>query len=251
MENLAIDYHIIKPGKPLTGCIQFFWQLRNPTRYPKTVTILPDGYFDIIFYSADHAPFAGLLAGLSSVPAVYTILPNSIAYAISFKLPAAEQVLHTKIADWLNGQTKLPDHYWSIDWHTITDFKTFASVVTEKISSVHLPETDNRKQELFQLIYNNAGMITVHEIADTIHWSSRQINRYFNTWFGITLKKYCTILRYRASFKDIRGGKLFPEDHYTDQAHFIKEIKKFSGVTPKELLRNKNDRFIQFSTLPD
>jgi len=232
-------------------CIQFFWRLSNSSGDAKKVIILPDGYFDIIFYSVDGSPFEGLLVGLSSEPTSYTILPNSITYAISFKLPAAEQVIQTKIANILNGQAKLGHQYWNLAWDQVSDFKTFAKIVTEKITGIRMPEMDHRKQELFQVIYERAGLVTVQEIAGTIHWSSRQINRYFNEWFGITLKKYCTILRYRASFKDIRDGKLFPEDHYTDQAHFIKEIKKFTGVTPKDLSRNKDDRFIQFSTLPD
>ncbi|HWV29535.1 MAG TPA: hypothetical protein VN038_07775, partial [Dyadobacter sp.] len=47
-----------------------------------------------------------------------------------------------------------------------------------------------------------------------------------------------------------REGRLFPDENYADQSHFIREIKKYAGVVPKELERNKNDRFIQFSTLP-
>jgi AraC-like DNA-binding protein len=86
-------------------------------------------------------------------------------------------------------------------------------------------------------------------MSEQVHWSSRQINRYFNQLFGLSLKAYCNILRFRASFQHIKEGKLFPEQNFTDQAHFIKEIKKFSGVLPKELSKNKDDRFIQFSTL--
>ncbi|MGE8425120.1 MAG: AraC family transcriptional regulator, partial [Sphingobacterium siyangense] len=74
-------------------------------------------------------------------------------------------------------------------------------------------------------------------------------NRYFNQQFGLSLKSYCNILRFRSSLDHIAKGKLFPEEHFFDQTHFIKEIKKFSGVVPKELLKNKNDRFILLSSL--
>ena len=40
---------------------------------------------------------------------------------------------------------------------------------------------------------------------------------------------------------------LSPQTDYFDQAHFIKEIKKYTGTTPKELHKNKNDRFLQLS----
>ena len=44
-------------------------------------------------------------------------------------------------------------------------------------------------------------------------------------------------------------GKLFPEQNFCDQAHFTRAVKKLAGVVPKELAKNKNDRFVQFSSL--
>jgi len=48
-----------------------------------------------------------------------------------------------------------------------------------------------------------------------------------------------------ASYSDISEGNLFPQEDYFDQAHFIKEIKKYTGTTPKELYKNENVRFLQ------
>ena len=80
-------------------------------------------------------------------------------------------------------------------------------------------------------------------------WSSRQINRYFNRIFGISLKAYCNIFRFKSSLNDIKNGELFPTLNFADQTHFIKEVKKMSGVTPKELSKNENDRFILLSSM--
>jgi AraC-like DNA-binding protein len=90
----------------------------------------------------------------------------------------------------------------------------------------------------------------VKELADKVFWSSRQINRYFNEQFGISLKAYCNILRFKNSLHHIKDGQLFPDLDFADQAHFIKEVKRFSGVVPKELFKNRNDRFILLSALP-
>lgn len=35
---------------------------------------------------------------------------------------------------------------------------------------------------------------------------------------------------------------------YFDQAHFIKEIKKYTEKTPRELSKNENVRFLQLAT---
>jgi AraC-like DNA-binding protein len=111
------------------------------------------------------------------------------------------------------------------------------------------PDIDSRKQKLFEMIYTSNGALSVKELSEKVYWSSRQINRYFREQFGISLKAYCNILRFKASLQHIKEGKLYPEQDFADQNHFIKEIKKFSGVVPKELFKNQNDRFILLSTL--
>jgi AraC-like DNA-binding protein len=91
--------------------------------------------------------------------------------------------------------------------------------------------------------------MTVKELSGKVYWSSRQINRYFNQRFGVSLKTYCNILRFGASFKHISEGKLFPEQNFTDQNHFIKEIRKYAGVTPKELSKNENGQFVNITAI--
>jgi AraC-like DNA-binding protein len=63
------------------------------------------------------------------------------------------------------------------------------------------------------------------------------------------VKAYCNLLRLGASFRQLSEGRLFPEDHFSDQNHFIKEVKKYAGVTPKELRKNEGDRFIDITAI--
>jgi AraC-like DNA-binding protein len=67
--------------------------------------------------------------------------------------------------------------------------------------------------------------------------------------FGLSLKEYLNIIRSNQTFKDIANKKLAPQNKYFDQSHFIKEIKRYTGVTPTELSRNENDRFLQLLTI--
>ncbi|MET0244429.1 MAG: AraC family transcriptional regulator, partial [Flavitalea sp.] len=96
---------------------------------------------------------------------------------------------------------------------------------------------------------SSAGQKSISELSEHSFWSSRQINRYFNDWFGLSLKAYCNILRFRESFTEISKGNLYPSQNYSDQAHFIKDVKKFAGVTPGELNRTDQGKYIQISTL--
>ena len=251
MTENTIDYNIIKPEKSLRDYIKFFWHLANTGNSDKKVVILPDGYFDIIFFSLNDGTTSALLVGLATEPSEYVIPAKSVSFAISFKLPGAEYILRTSLKDLLNQQKYLPAGFWNIELKQALDFAGFVKAVTHIVRELIPNDIDNWKHKLFETVYNTGGLTTVQQISGEVHWSSRQINRYFNKWFGITLKAYCNILRYRASFKNLKDGKLFPEEHFADQAHFIKEIRKYSGVTPKELAKNENDRFIQLSTLPN
>lgn len=120
---------------------------------------------------------------------------------------------------------------------------------TQKIRQLLPAKADERKLKLFELVYASKGEMSVQELSEKTGWSSRQINRYFTKQLGLSLKAYSTILRFRASLEHIAQGRLFPELNYADQNHFIKEVKKFSGVAPKELSQNKNDRFVLLSVL--
>ncbi len=91
-----------------------------------------------------------------------------------------------------------------------------------------------KKHKLFELIYTSKGEMSVNELSGKVNWSSRQINRYFTKQLGLSLKAYSTILRFRASLEHIAQGRLFPELNYTDQNHFIKEVKKiFRGCSQR------------------
>ncbi|HLA54425.1 MAG TPA: AraC family transcriptional regulator [Flavitalea sp.] len=248
MEN--IEYETLWPTEELGTYVKFFWRLENKGREPRKVVILPDGYFDLAFWRTDNVPFQSMLFGLGTIPAEYTIPQHSVSFCVSFKLPAAEYLLNQKIASLIDQRQLMTKEFWGMGPGDLQNFASFTEHLTSTMLIKRPTETDPRKMQLFELIYNSAGSISVQQIADSIHWSSRQINRYFTRWFGVSLKTYSNILRYRASFLHLRDGKLFPELSYSDQAHFIKEVKKFSGVTPKDLARNENDRFIQLSTLP-
>jgi AraC-like DNA-binding protein len=131
----------------------------------------------------------------------------------------------------------------------MTSLESFCNRATQKVKTISTKNIDSRKKKLFELIYSSNGSMPVKELSEQVFWSSRQINRYFNQQFGISLKAYCRLLRLGSSFKHISEGRLFPEQAFTDQNHFIKEVKKYAGVTPKELSKNKDDRFMDITAI--
>ncbi|MEP6737441.1 MAG: DUF6597 domain-containing transcriptional factor, partial [Chryseolinea sp.] len=61
--GLAFDYK--EPDERLSPFIQYFWTLENQSDTNRKVTILPDGFFDVMFVSAD-ASLKILMVGLAT-----------------------------------------------------------------------------------------------------------------------------------------------------------------------------------------
>jgi len=224
--------------------------LENTADVAHDIVVLPNGRFDIIFLILPNEPYHAARIGLETEPGHSSLPPKAILFAISFKLLAIEYLLDIKTASIVNTAVPLPADFWEITANDLNSFEHFYTKVSAKMISLIKPDIDSRKQKLFDLIYSSKGVLSVKELSEKVFWSSRQINRYFKEYFGISLKAYCSILRFEESLPYITAGKLFPELNFTDQNHFIKEVKRFSGVVPKELFRNKNDRFLLFHPLP-
>ncbi|MXN90131.1 AraC family transcriptional regulator [Flavobacterium sp. Sd200] len=242
-------YKFVKPEATISDFVESIGMFQNPTDSPKEVVVMPDGRVDLFFSVSASQPYHVTLVGLETFPETRNVLPHTHTFVVSFKPLAVEYILKLSIADIINSAKELPHDYWEFTEDQPKDFEAFCQKVTSKIISLLPQNIDNRKRKLFDLIYASNGSATVKQLADEVGWSSRQINRYFNQTLGLSLKAYCTILRFRKSLEHIAHGKLFPEEDFTDQTYFIKEIKKFSGVVPKELSKNKNDRFVLLSVL--
>jgi AraC-like DNA-binding protein len=243
--NNNFHFKLVRPDKPLADFVYSFSSLQNISEIAEGV-IVPNGRIDLIFFRTIDNDFLISLLGLETKPKLMPRQHISTFFAINFNPLAVEYVIHHPVSDILNSGKILMNDFWGFHADDLNDFDMFCEKATLKIQSLLPKEIDERKRTLFERIFASNGEISVKELSEKLFWSERQINQYFNQQFGVSLKAYCNILRFQASLSHIKEGKLFPQLDYYDQSHFIKEIKKFSGVSPKELFKNQNDRFLQF-----
>lgn len=246
-----MKYREIEPSGFLNNFVKCFWFYETENKEVQH-TILPDGYFDLIAVFVNETLTAVKLTGIWTTPKNIQIPKNTKLFAIRFKLIAIEYIFQKEIKSILNTAVNLSFSFWSIDKYKAEEFEQFFFEMCNNldISIKHLKQIDSRKLRLFDFVYEQKTK-TVAEISSKVFWSSRQINRYFQTQFGITLKEFLNIVRCNAAYKQISNGNLNPNSEYFDQAHLIKEVKKYTGVTPKELRKNKNDRFLQLSRMDE
>ncbi len=240
----SLHHQFILPDKSISDYVYGFSMVQN-MQTVKDAVLIPNGKIDLFFSKETDNQFSIALIGLETKPKPLPKNDHATMFSINFNPLAIEYLFQESIADILDSGKFLPDNFWDFSIDDMNDFELFCKKASQKIQSLLPKEIDGRKRKLFEFIFAANGEISVKELSEKVFWSARQINKYFNQQFGLSLKVYCNILRFQASLVHIKEGKLFPKLNYYDQSHFIKEVKKLSGASPKELFKNQNNRFLQ------
>jgi len=242
-----MDYKEVHTTGILNNFINYFWKYEH-IQEDKEYTILPDACFDLVFDYENKELKNIYLTGIWTEPINVNVTKGTTLYAIRFKIIAAEYLFNRELKSLLNNMIQLPIDYWSFGSGKCIGFEDFVADLSERIFQIisQQPNIDLRKLKLFNFIYSGEYH-NVKELSDKTIWSSQQINRYFNKQYGFPLKTFLNIVRCNTSYQDIATGKLYPDKPYTDQAHFIKEIRKYTNNSPGQLHKNENDRFLQLS----
>lgn len=95
-------------------------------------------------------------------------------------------------------------------------------------------------------ISDRHGQTQVQEVARQSGYSERHLNRLFLTQIGMNVKNYARLIRFNYVLKQIQTSPCFfaalsQQAGYFDQAHFDKDFKAISGVTPQQYLETMSD----------
>ncbi|TJY40642.1 helix-turn-helix domain-containing protein [Cohnella pontilimi] len=96
-------------------------------------------------------------------------------------------------------------------------------------------------------IMASCGLVSMESLSNEMGLSDRWLRVKFEERLGISPKTFASIIRfqscYQALLQDKRGflqsGRF--NDHYYDQAHFIKEFKRFMGHSPAKYTSLQNE----------
>lgn len=102
---------------------------------------------------------------------------------------------------------------------------------------------DRVVEESLRLIHTNVTTITIRGLLEQMSISERQFERRFMQVVGVAPQSYIRVKRFNEAIRLLMCGeyaRLTDIAHalnYYDQSHFIRDIKAFSGMTPKDLPR--------------
>ena len=241
-------YQEIKPKTELKDFVHSFWKHQNNTDSSQKITIVPDSYFKIVITVKNNKVIAYFLTGLWTEEKIVSIAPRATTFGCRLKILAPEFILNKEIP--LDKYQQLELQFLNVDRFDLSSFEIIVEQwQNELIKQLSKKTIQGNKLRLSQLLDTMNGEISAAEVSNQIYWTNRQINRYLNKFLGVSLKKYLNIQKCYHSYIQIREGNFYPYKGFFDQAHFIREIKKHTGETPKKLHQDQNDRFIQLKRI--
>jgi AraC-like DNA-binding protein len=125
--------------------------------------------------------------------------------------------------------------------HAITNEERITIISTFLIAQLELAEVRDRITQLsIDALLSSNGQVNVEELAEQLKINRRQLERKFSSAIGLSPKQLSKVIRLQNTLKMMSLQQftsltsLAYENGYYDQAHFIKDFKEFTGLSPKQ-----------------
>ena len=254
-----MNYQVYTPSPELQPFIKCFWSLDDEKQdEPVKQKVLPDGCMEMIFHYGDHyqqyfEDGSSIIQPKSFVFGQITkyieIAPTGISGIISARfLPdGISPFLNKPLTALENKAVPIADLFGE-DGNKLEENVINAKDNNERIKLIEtflLSELTEQRtidaitKSCVDLIFQSQGQIGSAELADKMNINRRNIERKFISAIGISPKQLARVARLQATLKMLEQNKsatlteIAYENGYYDQAHFIKDFREFTGISPK------------------
>ena len=189
-----------------------------------------------------------LIVGIQTTASILRVTGGTIMFGIRLKPETFLQLFGTPVAEIYRKHTGIQNLMgdrlnWFIDLlknapGTRQRIAIVESFLSKKLAQLHYSE--NLLTKALRTIWKEEGNITTSCLSKKVYIGERQLQRLFKTTVGISPKLYSRIIRFRMAYEKAQSGRSAWTDvayhhGYTDQAHFVKDFKTFTGFTPTAL----------------
>ncbi len=219
------------------------WSIKSKKKVDKTIYnyILPDACIDIVIDFVNQSIcFAGFSKDTISFALNQKIDYMGVrlkpgSFYILFGIPANEVMDHSIPFSHIEKNSELEEIFYIEERRKrIHQFKLY---LLTKIKEWKEPTFIKMVDEL----YENPKGISVSSLAQQWGYDRRHLPRLFKKYYGISPQVLLNILRLHLSLtlllENIDIAVIMEKCGFYDQSHFIKEIKKYTGFSPLELVQ--------------
>jgi AraC-like DNA-binding protein len=255
-----MNFQIFEPQNDLSAFVKCYWNLESPKeKTPVRNTIVPDGCMKLIFHYGDlykHYPEDGssvflpkcFLIGQLTRP--YEVEPTGETgtFFVCFHPNGFFPFATIPIKDMENTAVPL-EKLFGKDGTDLAQKVLNAQTTAERIA---ISETflfdrladaemiDHIVKSTVETILTANGQLSIQELSKQNNINRRQLVRKFSSSIGLSPKQLSKTIRLQTTLKTLLTKKVISltdlayENEFFDQAHFIKDFKEFTGLTPKE-----------------
>ena len=254
-----MKYQVYDPTPALKPFVKCFWTLEdNKPSEPERQRVIPDGCMEMIFHYGDL--YKQYFDNGSSVIQPRSFIFGQITSYIEIAPTGTSGIVAARfLPEGL--RPFLPISVSSLENKAVSLQKIFGAkgkIVEETVISAtgnkqriqliedFLMEMLTRPQAIDTItkacvkeIFASQGQAGMMELANKVNVNCRNMERRFAAAIGMSPKQLSKVVRLQAAIKMLGQKKigsltsLALENGYYDQAHFIKDFKEFTGVSPK------------------
>jgi len=241
---------------------------RDQERISVPARVLPDGCTDMLITydsvrSVHSYAYCGNYSHPFALPEPSDVSPSAdYTFGVRF-FPGGAYVFHGLPLEGFTDMRIPLEECWPLRLNELQEriagTKTFAERV-QVMNAYLLPLSvqtstyeNNLMKNALHRIFIDGGRMSVSELAMREVVSERQLNRKFAEWIGISPKRFSEVVRFHRVLSSIHqghtadGAALALNHGFFDQAHLIRQFRKFYGETPmtaaKEHLQRLSDLY--------
>lgn len=247
----SVFYTELFPCKVLHSYVRCYWGTENPviqSGYGAPQLVIPDTCVDII-YSIDYTDNT-VTSGFCGINDCSFLAYNNgvkghvtATFAIRFYAWSAYAFADDSLKSTINGFFDVGSRFGWLDkaiQPKLLELKTLqekASFVEELLLNRLSNARENTVvNDTIQNILIRKGILDISNLAKESFVSTRQLERLFHEYVGITPKKMSNLIRYQFLWRNI----LYEPDFnvlnavhkfgYTDQSHLLREFKRYHSM---------------------
>lgn len=190
--------------------------------------VLPDGHFDLLFFDSGDLE----VVGLADVVALPALPAGTRLRGVRFRPEAVGPALRTDASLLKNLSLPAQDVLGAREVGRLMDPQGLDAWVRGI-------KPDRRVALALGLLKSRS----VEEVADLLPLSSRHLRRALLAHIGLTPRTYQRIVRLqrfvRAADQGVSLAAAAADAGYADQAHLSREVKRFSALTPAQLVQER------------
>lgn len=255
-----MNRQILEPSEDLKPFVECYWVLESSReKFPKRNTIVPDGRMKLIFHYGDeykHYPNNGtpfilpkyFLIGQLTKP--YEVEPTGLTGTFfvcfhpsgffPFSDVSLKSIENTAVPlEILFGDDGLEIGQKILNVKTTNErMVLIEAFLTNQL--IHKATINKIIESTVDTIFSANGNVSIGKVSKENSLNRRQLSRHFSKAIGLSPKQLAKTIRLQTALKAMLTDEstsltqMAYKSEYYDQAHFIRDFKEFTGITPKE-----------------